>query len=85
MPGFEYVKKQSFFAQITESYLRWSDKVAFALANAIKNGKHACGIGAAQCHDTFPAERACKSNNAQVMTMGARVIGPELAKNIVKA
>ncbi|WP_312242054.1 ribose 5-phosphate isomerase B [Pantoea sp.] len=43
------------------------------------------GVRAAQCHDTFSAERARKSNNAQVMTMGARVIGPELAKNIVNA
>ena len=41
------------------------------------------GVYAAQTHDTFSAERARKSNNAQVMTMGARVIGPELAKQIV--
>ena len=41
------------------------------------------GVFAAQTHDTFSAERARKSNNAQVMTMGARVIGPELAKQIV--
>ena len=43
------------------------------------------GIRAAQCHDTFSAERARKSNNAQIMTMGARVIGIELAKKIVDA
>ncbi len=43
------------------------------------------GIRAAQCHDTYSAERARKSNNAQVMTLGARVIGPELAKSIVAA
>ncbi|WP_312758454.1 ribose 5-phosphate isomerase B [Pantoea brenneri] len=43
------------------------------------------GVRAAQCHDTFSAERARKSNNAQVMTMGARVVGPELAKTIVNA
>lgn len=42
------------------------------------------GVRAAQCHDTYSAERARKSNNAQIMTMGARVIGPELAKSIVK-
>ncbi|QIQ21523.1 ribose 5-phosphate isomerase B [Zophobihabitans entericus] len=42
------------------------------------------GIRAAQCHDTFSAERARKSNNAQIMTMGARVIGIELAKKIVQ-
>ena len=43
------------------------------------------GVYAAQAHDTFSAERARKSNNAQVLTMGARVIGPELAKMIVDA
>src|ERR1700761_8722109 len=29
------------------------------------------------------ADRVAKSNNAQIITMGARVIGPELAKSIV--
>ena len=43
------------------------------------------GIRAAQTHDTYSAERAAKSNNAQIITMGARVIGPELAKSIVDA
>lgn len=43
------------------------------------------GVRAAQCHDTFSAERARKSNNAQIMTLGARVVGAELAKNIVNA
>ena len=43
------------------------------------------GIRAAQCHDVYSAERARKSNNAQIMTMGARVIGIELAKTIVHA
>ncbi|MBX2886156.1 MAG: RpiB/LacA/LacB family sugar-phosphate isomerase [Granulosicoccus sp.] len=40
------------------------------------------GIRAAHCHDTYSAERASLSNNAQIITMGARVIGPELAKAI---
>ncbi len=40
------------------------------------------GIRAAQCHDTYSAERAVLSNNAQILTMGARVIGAELAKAI---
>ena len=43
------------------------------------------GIRAAQTHDTYSAERAVKSNNAQIITMGARVIGPELAKAIADA
>jgi D-erythrulose 4-phosphate isomerase len=41
------------------------------------------GIRAALTHDTYSAERAAKSNNAQIITMGARVIGPELAKACV--
>ncbi|MFW7269342.1 RpiB/LacA/LacB family sugar-phosphate isomerase [Gluconacetobacter sp. Hr-1-5] len=43
------------------------------------------GMRAAQTHDTYSAERAMKSNNAQIITLGARVIGPELAKCIVRA
>ena len=43
------------------------------------------GVRAAQCHDTFSAERARKSNNAQIITLGARVIGAELGKKIIQA
>ena len=43
------------------------------------------GIRAALTHDTYSAERAQLSNNAQIITMGARVIGPELAKSIVES
>lgn len=40
------------------------------------------GIRAAVCHDNFSAERSRLSNDANVLCMGARVIGPELAKKI---
>ncbi|BDG01416.1 ribose 5-phosphate isomerase B [Anaeromyxobacter oryzae] len=43
------------------------------------------GVRAAQAHDTYSAERARKSNDAQILAIGARVVGPELAKSIVKA
>lgn len=43
------------------------------------------GIRAAQCHDTYSAGKAATSNNAQIITMGARVIGVELAKGIAEA
>ncbi len=43
------------------------------------------GIRAALCHDVYSAERARKSNDAQIITMGARVIGVESAKTILKA
>ena len=41
------------------------------------------GVRAAVCHDPFSAERARKSNDAQSMCMGERVIGVELAKYLV--
>jgi len=41
------------------------------------------GIRAALAHDTYSAERAALSNNAQIITLGARVVGPELAKAVV--
>ncbi|MBS9719628.1 RpiB/LacA/LacB family sugar-phosphate isomerase [Tianweitania sp. BSSL-BM11] len=43
------------------------------------------GIRAAQTHDAYSAEKAASSNNAQVITMGARVIGTELAKTVAEA
>jgi ribose 5-phosphate isomerase B len=42
------------------------------------------GAYAALCSDAYSAERARKSNNANIMTMGAQVIGVELAKTLVK-
>lgn len=41
------------------------------------------GIRAAQVHDAFSAERAALSNDANIITMGARVIGLELAKRLL--
>ncbi len=40
------------------------------------------GIRAALTHDVYSAQRAALSNNAQIITMGARVIGTEHAKLI---
>ena len=41
------------------------------------------GIRAAVCHDPFSTERSRKSTDAQIMCMGERVIGVELAKYLV--
>jgi len=43
------------------------------------------GIRAALCHDTYSAERAQLSNNAQIITMGSQIIGLETGKKIVDA
>ena len=43
------------------------------------------GVYAGVCHDVYSAERLRKSNDAQIITMGARVVGPELAKSVLAA
>ncbi len=43
------------------------------------------GIRAAHVHDAYSAAKASTSNNAQVITLGARVVAAELAKTIVDA
>jgi ribose 5-phosphate isomerase B len=85
------LSKQGFYADI-------SDGVANAILDGqYERGILCCGTGIGVCisankvpgiraaltHDTYSADRAAKSNNAQIITMGARVIGPELAKAIV--
>lgn len=41
------------------------------------------GVRAVTAHDAYSAERARKSNDAQVITMGARVIAPEAAELVL--
>jgi ribose 5-phosphate isomerase B len=38
------------------------------------------GVRAANCHDAYSAERARKSNDAQIITFGAQVVAPTLAR-----
>ncbi|MHA1977911.1 MAG: ribose 5-phosphate isomerase B [Candidatus Hodarchaeales archaeon] len=48
------------------------------VANKIK------GIRATPCTDEFTANSAREHNNSNVLTLGARIIGPGLAQNIAK-
>ncbi|KAK1923121.1 hypothetical protein DB88DRAFT_493849 [Papiliotrema laurentii] len=41
------------------------------------------GIRASTAHDSFSVERLIKSNNAQVLCLGQRVIGLEVARKLV--
>lgn len=41
------------------------------------------GIRAALCHDVFSAQMSREHNNANILAMGERVIGPGLARMIV--
>lgn len=42
------------------------------------------GIRASSAHDSFSVERLVLSNNGQVLCLGARVIGIELARRLAK-
>lgn len=81
-------------------YPEIAEKVALAISNGeADRGILMCGTGigmaitankvpgirAAQVHDHYSAERASKSNNAQIIAIGARVVGVELAKSIADA
>lgn len=51
---------------------------ACVAANKIK------GIRAATCHDTFSARQCVEDDDVNVLCLGARVIGPELAVDVVR-
>jgi len=48
-------------------------------ANKIK------GIYASVCHDVYSAHQAVEHDDMNVLCLGARIVGPELAKEIVQA
>jgi len=43
------------------------------------------GIRAGLCHDTYSAHQCVEHDDANVLTFGARIIGPELAVEVVQA
>jgi ribose 5-phosphate isomerase B len=43
------------------------------------------GIRAALCHDTFSARQGVEDDDMTVLTLGARVVGPSLAEELVRA
>lgn len=42
------------------------------------------GVRATVAHDPYSVQRSVLSNNCQVLALGARVVGPELAKVLVQ-
>lgn len=42
------------------------------------------GVRAVTAHDSFSVERSVLSNNAQVLCMGERVVGLELARRLAR-
>lgn len=96
--GVEVVDMSAKPGDPSEYYAQTAERVGLAIAhNEFERGILFCGTGIGVCisankvpgiraaltHDTYSAERASKSNNAQIITLGARVVGPELAKAVV--
>lgn len=96
--GYE-VKDYGVYSKESTDYPYVASTVAQAIVdNEIERGLLFCGTGigmaiaankvkgirAAQTHDVYSAERAQLSNNAQIITMGSKVIGIETAKKIAK-
>lgn len=43
------------------------------------------GVRAATCHDTFSARQGVQDDDMNVLCLGARVIGPQLALDVIRA
>ncbi|PXY26982.1 ribose 5-phosphate isomerase B [Prauserella muralis] len=96
--GYEVADYGTTSAEESEDYPDVAERVALAVAGG-KHDRAVliCGTGigmaiaankvpgvrAAQASDTYSAERARASNNAQVITMGALTVAREVAKDIV--
>jgi len=78
----------------------YSEKVGRALQNGeAERGILVCGSGvgaciaanklkgvfASICHDTYSAAQGVRHDDMNLLCLGARVIGPELARNLVEA
>lgn len=62
-----------------------ADRGIFVCGTGMGVSMSACkvkGIRASVAHDSYSVERLVLSNNAQVLALGQRVIGPELAKRL---
>ncbi|MCD8036019.1 MAG: ribose 5-phosphate isomerase B [Clostridiales bacterium] len=96
--GYEYKDFGTYSAESCD-YPDYAKQVAYAVADGeCEKGILICGTGigvsiaankvkgirAALVHDCFSAKATREHNDANVLTMGARVIGPGLAEEIVK-
>jgi ribose 5-phosphate isomerase B len=84
----------------TDDYPDFAERVATAIKNGdAERGVLFCGSGvgasvaankfvgirAALCHDTFSAHQGVEDDSMNVLALGARVIGPSLAGELVTA
>ena len=95
--GHEVVDMGTFSPERTD-YPDYADKVARAVAShQAERGVLICGSGvgvcvaanktkgvrASICHDAYSAQQAVEHDNLNVLCLGARIIGPSLAEELV--
>jgi ribose 5-phosphate isomerase B len=98
--GHEMVDCGAFEVEPSDDYPDFAERVATAVAHGeAERGVLLCGSGvgasvaankffgirAALCHDTFTARQGVEDDAMNVLTLGARVIGPALATELVNA
>jgi ribose 5-phosphate isomerase B len=81
-------------------YPDYAEKIGLALQNGeAERGVLVCGSGvgaciaankmngiyAGLCHDTYSAHQGVEHDDMNVLCLGGRIIGPELAKELVKS
>ena len=96
--GYECVDYGAYDPNVKVNYPEPGLKVAEAIMRGeVEKGVLICGTGigisiaankvkgirAAVCHDTFSAQATREHNDANILAMGARVVGPGLALKIV--
>ena len=96
--GFEVLDFGAYGPEASDDYPDFSKTVAEAiLQGKAERGILVCGSGvgasvaankfpgirSAVCHDTYSAHQGVEDDDMNVLSLGERVIGPELAKEIV--
>ncbi len=96
--GYECVDYGCYDPAVKVNYPEYGQKVAEAIVNGeVEKGVLICGTGigislaankvpgirAAVCSEPYSARLTVQHNNANIIAMGARVVGTELAKMIV--
>ena len=99
-PGYEILDLGAHTLDITDDYPDFAQAVAGAVASGkaergiiiCGSGVGACivanklrGVRAGLCHDTYAAHQGVEHDDMNILCLGARVIGIELAKELVKA
>jgi len=98
--NYEIIDLGNHLYQGDDDYTDFADAVAKAIAGGkaergiaiCGSGVGACvtanktrGVRACVCHDTYSAHQGVEHDNMNVLCLGARIIGDELAKELVTA